>query len=158
MQNLTLVLLESPFAYRHDDPGQRRVGLLRNVTYARCAMHDCFLRGEAPYASHLLYTQPFVLDDNIPEERDLGIHAGLLWGGMAAKSVFYTDLGLSSGMKYGKENAEKALRPTEDRTLPGWGLAINESPRVTLLRLGLYDEATLDLIEAGSLNLFALAA
>jgi hypothetical protein len=29
-----------------------------NVAYARAALRDCLSRGEAPLASHLLYTQP----------------------------------------------------------------------------------------------------
>ncbi len=66
------VLVESPF--KGDDE--------RNIEYARACLHDCFLRKEAPFASHLLYTQPGVLDDNVPDERELGIEAGLVWGGM----------------------------------------------------------------------------
>jgi hypothetical protein len=37
------------------------------------------LRGEAPIASHLLYTQPGVLNDGVPAERAHGIEAGLAW-------------------------------------------------------------------------------
>jgi hypothetical protein len=49
----------------------------------------------------LLYTQPGVLDDDIPEERQLGIDAGLAWRATAQGSLVYTDRGISSGMKYG---------------------------------------------------------
>ena len=80
-------------------------------------MHDCFKRGEAPYASHLLYTQDGVLDDNIPEERMLGIEAGLLWGSKADKTVVYTDLGISSGMEYGIQNAIKVGRMIDYRSI-----------------------------------------
>ncbi len=48
---MKLVILESPYAGHVD----------ANVAYARMAMHDSLLRGEAPIASHLLYTQPDVL-------------------------------------------------------------------------------------------------
>jgi hypothetical protein len=41
------------------------------------------IAGEAPIASHLLYTQPGVLRDEIPEERRHGIDAGLAWGAVA---------------------------------------------------------------------------
>lgn len=104
---MQLVLLESPYAG----------DIEANLTYARKCMHDCFKRGEAPYASHLLYTQEQVLDDNIPEERMLGIEAGLLWGSKADKTVVYTDLGISSGMKYGIQNAIKAGRKIEYRSI-----------------------------------------
>jgi hypothetical protein len=63
--NLILVALETPYAG----------DIEKNLRYARKCMHDCFKRGEAAYASHLLYTQPGVLDDNIPEERRLGMEA-----------------------------------------------------------------------------------
>jgi hypothetical protein len=85
-------------------------------------MHDCLMRGEAPFASHGLYTQPGVLNDNVPEERALGIEAGLLWGAQAEKTVVYTDRGISGGMTYGIKNAEAAGRPVEYRILPGWPL------------------------------------
>lgn len=62
-------------------------------------MADCLLRGEAPIASHLLYTQPGVLDDDVPNERALGIAAGLAWAKVADARVFYMDLGMSRGMQ-----------------------------------------------------------
>ncbi len=102
------VILESPYAGNVEE----------HVAYARRCMHDCLLRGEAPLASHLLYTQPEILDDTIPEERTLGIDAGLEWGKMAELTVVYTDYGMSSGMKYGIAAAEKCGRPIEYRTLP----------------------------------------
>ena len=43
------------------------------MAYARACVADCLRRGEAPIASHLLYTQPGVLDDDVPEERAQGI-------------------------------------------------------------------------------------
>jgi hypothetical protein len=102
------VIIESPFA---GDVG-------RNIAYARAAMRDCLLRGEAPIASHLLYTQEGVLDDNLPEERLLGIEAGLAWGTAAEATVVYGDFGLSRGMEYGIENAKRAGRVVEIRALP----------------------------------------
>lgn len=80
-----LVILESPFAG----------DVTANLAYARAAMRDSLLRGEAPIASHLLYTQPGVLDDNLPHERELGIAAGLA---VADRAVFYVDRGWSGGM------------------------------------------------------------
>ena len=105
MLRMNMVLLESPFAGDVE----------RNTAYAREAMLDCLKRGEAPFASHLLYTQ--VLDDTIPEERMLGISAGLEIGKYAVKTVVYTDLGISSGMQYGIKNAEESGREVEYREL-----------------------------------------
>lgn len=99
------VILESPFAGDVE----------KNTEYAREAMRDSLLRGEAPFASHLLYTQ--MLDDTVPHERSMGIEAGLAIGSYATKTVVYTDLGISGGMKYGIERAEAEGRPVEYRTL-----------------------------------------
>lgn len=104
------VIVESPFA------GNTTL----NTKYLNAALKDCLLRGEAPFASHALYTQKGVLDDNNPAERSLGIEAGLVWGDSADKTVVYTDLGTSDGMKYGIERAIKAGRIIEYRELPGW--------------------------------------
>lgn len=83
-------------------------------------MNDSFKRGEAPIASHLLYTQEGILNDDIPEERQKGIEAGLLWGEHASKTVVYIDLGISDGMKEGIQRAKEAGRPIEQRQLPVW--------------------------------------
>jgi hypothetical protein len=104
---MRLVILESPYAG----------DIERNVTYARTCVRDSLSRGEAPIASHLLYTQPGILCDEIPEERQWGIDAGLAWSGKADATVVYTDNGISRGMEYGIENARLANRPIEYRTL-----------------------------------------
>lgn len=101
------VILESPFA---GDMG-------KNIAYAKACMRDCLKRGEAPFASHLLYAQDGILDDNISGERQLGIEAGLCWGEAADKTVVYQDLGISEGMKVGIEQAEKADRVVEYRKI-----------------------------------------
>lgn len=111
---MRLVILESPFAA--PTPEERD----KNVAYARAAMRDCLLRGESPLASHLLYTQPGVLDDAEPEERALGIRAGLEWGQHAAATVVYTDRGTSNGMQIGIARARSENRAVEFRSLPGW--------------------------------------
>lgn len=104
---MKLVLIESPYAGDVD----------RNKAYARAAVRDCLERGEAPYASHLFFTQPGVLDDGVPEQRALGIRAGLAWGSAAAATVVYTDYGISPGMDLGIVAAWRAGRPVEYRTL-----------------------------------------
>lgn len=84
-----LVVLESPYAG----------DVQANLEYGRRALADSLARGEAPIASHLLYTQPGVLDDADPNQRVQGIAAGLAWGEVAAAAVFYTDRGWSNGMR-----------------------------------------------------------
>ena len=104
---MRLVILESPYAG----------DIEANVAYARACVRDSLLRGEAPIASHLLYTQPGVLRDELEDERRLGIDAGLAWRAVAEASVVYTDRGISIGMKYGIAAAEKAGVPVEYRNL-----------------------------------------
>lgn len=107
------VVVESPFS------GKTQLDVDINVLYARFCMYDCLTNyGESPYASHLLYTQPFVLDDAIPEERKLGIEAGLEWSVHADVTVLYTDLGISDGMRYGIDYAATLERKCEVRKLP----------------------------------------
>jgi hypothetical protein len=102
-----IVIVESPYA------GDVEL----NTQYARAAATDCLKRGEAPYISHLLYTQPGILDDTIPEERKLGMEAGWSFIRVATKTVVYTDMGISSGMKQGIEIAEKFNKEIEYRSL-----------------------------------------
>ena len=106
----TLVIIESPFAGDVE----------RNLAYARAAMRDCLMRGEAPFASHCLYTQSGVLDDQLAVERVIGIQAGLAWGAMADRTVVYSDLGISNGMREGILRAEREGRPVVFRSLPEW--------------------------------------
>jgi hypothetical protein len=110
---MRLVILETPYTGDIDT----------NVEYARRCLGDCLRRGEAPIASHLLFTQPGVLKDDVPEERKLGIGAGHAWYRVAEASVVYTDRGMSSGMKVGIEVAERLGVPVEYRSLgQGWWL------------------------------------
>src|SRR5690625_2495112 len=104
---LRLVVVESPYAGEVE----------ANLAYARAAVADCLARGEAPVASHLLYTQPGVLDDNDPAQRRLGIDAGLAWHRVASAVVVYTDLGVSAGMRAAISHAEEVGIEPEFRTL-----------------------------------------
>jgi len=90
-----------------------------NEKYGRACMADCLKRGEAPYASHLLYTQPGVLDDTIPEERTLGMEVGKAIEKLLDATIVYTDLGISSGMEWGIKQAQEAGRRIEYRELGG---------------------------------------
>lgn len=90
-----------------------------NLRYLRACMHDSLVNhGEAPFASHGLYTQPGVLRDEIPGERAAGIHAGLAWRDVATLTVVYTDLGISKGMQHGIDHAIKVGCAIEYRKLP----------------------------------------
>lgn len=105
---MRLVVVESPYAG----------DVYRNVRYARLCMRDCLDRGEAPFASHLLYTQLDVLDDDDPAERAKGIEAGFMWGTCAGTVAVYTDLGITPGMLQGIEHAKSRGAIIMYRTLP----------------------------------------
>lgn len=105
-----IVIVESPYAGNVE----------MNLAYARAAVRDCILRGEAPFASHLLYTQPGILEDDIPAERQVGIEVGLTFGRVASSTVVYADLGVSAGMQKGIERAIEEDRVIEFRSLPDW--------------------------------------
>lgn len=102
------VILESPYA--GDIPA--------NLKYARACIRDCLKRGEAPIASHLLFTQEGILDDLVPSERELGINAGLAWQTAADAVVVYTDRGISNGMALAIDRAKFYNIAIEYRILP----------------------------------------
>jgi hypothetical protein len=106
---MKLVIIESPYAG----------DIEANTLYARQCMRHSVMRGEAPIASHLLYTQPDILDEHNPEERALGIKAGLAWRRVAELHVFYTDRGWSSGMKGALTLIRKEGRPYRLRAILG---------------------------------------
>jgi len=101
------VIIESPYAG----------GVEANVEYARRCVRDSLDRGESPIAFHLLHTQPGILDDQTPEERDRGISAGLEWTRFADLVAVYHDLGISDGMKLGINRAATALVDVEYREI-----------------------------------------
>lgn len=106
------VIVESPYAG----------DVITNLSYARACLRDCLNKGEAPYASHVLYAASGALDDFDPVERQLGLDAGFSWGKIADATVVYTDLGISPGMAKGIEDANLAGRPVEYRELSYWSL------------------------------------
>jgi len=92
---MILVLLESPYAGYVE----------RNLAYARACMRDCN------------FTPAGVLDDDLPDERELGIRAGFAWGRKAERTVVYLDHGMSRGMEAGIQVAKMEGRPIEHRRL-----------------------------------------
>ena len=115
MITMDTVLIESPYrGDSYENTGQ-------NVLYARACLLDSLRRGEAPFASHLLYTQ--VLDDTDPEQRTLGINAGLAIGLRCTISAVYYDRGISGGILMGINAARSVGRKVELRALRGaWEL------------------------------------
>lgn len=105
-----IVVIESPY-------GGTVAAVARHVRYGRACLHDSLLRGESPFASHLLYTQ--ALDDTIPAERDLGIEAGFVFRFHATMTAVYEDLGVSPGMQRGIAHSEDIGVPVEWRRLGG---------------------------------------
>ena len=105
MTDIPVVIIESPYAgdvETHEE-------------YARRCMYDSLMRGEAPYLSHMLYTQ--VLDDTNPDERKRGMEAGWAFIDRSDYTVVYQDYGLSSGMKGGIAVAEKLGHKIEYRNI-----------------------------------------
>jgi hypothetical protein len=81
-----LVIIESPYA---GSSSNRLIAFFqrwRNRRYARACVRDSLIRGEAPIASHLLYTR--------------GIDAGLAWRSVAEATIVYMDHGVTDGMRY----------------------------------------------------------
>ena len=104
--------IESPYS------APTQIEIKRNIRYARAAVRDCLLRGETPYASHLFFTQTGILDDNVAEDRTLGINAGkYIIQKLGAITAVYTDLGISKGMEFGIALAKKDGRIIEFRSL-----------------------------------------
>lgn len=99
------VIVESP--YGSDDPSI----VARNETYLRACLRDCLERGESPYASYGLRTQPGVLADRDHVQRERGIGAGHAWHQAAVAFVVYIDHGMSEGMVEGLQSAIRLGRP-----------------------------------------------
>ena len=114
------VVIESPYGGNLEE-------VARNIKYVRACMRDSLERGEAPFASHALYTQPGVLDDDVPSERRWGMEAGFDIGEIFDLRVFYADLGMTSGMQEGMEKARLKGQSVEERLLgDDWEEKYNE--------------------------------
>lgn len=111
------VYIASPFR------GETTEETRQNLIYARLCMLDSLERGEAPYLSHLLYTQVWA---ETPALREAGLVAGDAWRSIADLVVVYTDLGLTEGMRRALEKAPQGrsigrrLRQARGYTIEGW--------------------------------------
>lgn len=108
------VCIESP--WRTPDAAK----LMHYGDYARAAMHDSLKRGEVPFASHLLYTQPENLGDDWENDsdearRERGLRAAMAWVSVADIVAVYADLGVTEGMLRAIGTAQAAGIPVEYR-------------------------------------------
>lgn len=99
------VILESP--YRGGEPKYKR--------YLERCIADSIARGEAPFASHKMYTD--ALDDAVVEQRELGMALGFAWWRSAVRTVVYEDYGVSSGMQEGIDDAGAIGQDLERRLI-----------------------------------------
>lgn len=125
------VCIESPYAGN----------VTANLEYLRKCLRHSLCNGEAPFASHALYTQPGVLDDDDPEERIQGINAGLAFVQCCDITAVYVDHGVSRGMQMGITAAIKANRPVVVRSLQDDGTC-KELPYDKFIEVGLYEFTT----------------
>ena len=98
-------IVESP--YRGD--------VARNEAYLDRCLLDSLRRGEAPIASHKIF--PSILTDEILQDRQLGIDAGLAWVQVADLMAVYTDHGISDGMENAMSRARLHKIPIELREI-----------------------------------------
>jgi guanylate kinase len=124
-EEMKRVYLESPYK------GKNWENTEENLHFGRLCMHDCLVNyNEAPFPSHLLYTQPGVLDDTIESERELGgFKAGPAFKKVCESSVFYINRGISHGMYRGVLISIGLKQEFEYRVLPGYP---NIFPRPTI--------------------------
>lgn len=91
----------------------------QNIVYARLCMLDSLGRNEAPYLSHLLYTQVW---SEAPALREAGLTAGDAWRGVADLVAVYQDLGVTPGMQRALTAAHETRTPAAGRNLGGGAL------------------------------------
>ena len=110
---LRKVIVESPFKSTFERTQEQ------HQLYLRRCLEDCYRRGESPFASHLY--APEVLNDDIPEERTLGIESAWVWAYDADAIAVYCDLGVTPGMQHSINHYIEHDIPIERRTID-WAL------------------------------------
>ena len=125
----TRVLIESPFGRNVDGSKCTADEYDRNEVYVRRALKDSLQRGEAPFASHALYT--LVLHDTDLEERKMGMEAGFAWGAVTDIVAVYTDYGITPGMNEGLLRWWAQELAVEHRTI-----GENPTPQTTRFTVG----------------------
>lgn len=99
---------------------------LVHIAYARAACAHSLASGESPLAPHLFNTQPGILDDTDPVERQRGFDAASHWMRVADVAPVYVDLGVSSGMRQDCGTARMHDLETPERRLASPAAAIWE--------------------------------
>jgi len=101
------VVIESPFTGR-GTPYEGQFDTL--LAYGKRCLWDSIEREEAPFASHLLYTQVGVPNDGNERERERGIENGLVWAAVSDLTAVYADYGISSGMQAAMDRCDREGR------------------------------------------------
>lgn len=101
------VIVESPYKSNDTDT------LRKNIEYAKLCCADCIMRGESPFASHLLFTR-FLNEEN---ERETGLAAAQAWYGFAEYCVVYIDNGITEGMQKGIDYMKSIGKKIVERKL-----------------------------------------
>jgi hypothetical protein len=135
---MRIVCLESPFKPSESDI-QRYAGryspselLRQNLIYARLLLLNSLKLGEAPFASHLLYTQVWSEREDL---RQAGIRSGIEFHNRVDLIVLGVDLGTSTGMKLATDNAR--LVNTELTTRSILDVSDGQDPRDILAKMEL---------------------
>lgn len=125
-----LVFVESPYSGDID----------RNVRYLLLCTYDCWVRDEFPTHSHGCMTQhpakrDFFVSDYDPAwdvyTREAAIDGAHALRRACSKTIFYTDLGWSSGMKDGLKYCKENQIPYEIRTLNVLNVLVMKAPLIT---------------------------
>ena len=105
----------------------------KNVDYAKQACRTVMESGNAFFAPHLLY--PAILDDMVPEERQLGIEMGLT---MLSRCDELWAFGsrISAGMQAEIEEADRLGIPVRRMEIAK-NMLQTESPDMTMIQEGL---------------------
>lgn len=109
LPTMPLVVLESPFRAG----SQAKFNAHRN--YLQAIIFHSMSLGEAPFASHGFYTR--FLNDDIKEERQLGMNMGKRYIELCDLVAVYHDLGVSDGMAAGIEYAQQCGKKIEWRKI-----------------------------------------
>lgn len=91
------VIIESPLG------AKTKEGFKENFRYLLWCCRAEYLIGNEAIASHLIC--PWFMNDHYEKERMDGINWSWVWG--HDPHVFYTDNGISTGMRLGKEKLKK---------------------------------------------------
>jgi hypothetical protein len=145
---MSLVIIESPLkgSVSSSVPNflthaAERVIRERNRHYAFAALRSVLGAGHAPYASHVFFDQPGLLEDSEPEQRRLGMTVGQLWSVAGDCRWSFEDRGVSSGMALGMAAADQLDQPVAQifiegyKRLPLWRCALAAALRWALAKV-----------------------